>query len=124
MASKLFVKYLIIGCSSVLLDYCITIVLYNYANVSLFISVTSGFMFALIFNFILNKIWTFNSDRKQKTHREIFLYCTLVVFNLGFSNVFAYSLNVFDIGPTISKPLASVAIACWNYFIYKKVIFV
>lgn len=72
--NKEIYKFLIVGSSSVLLDFIIYRILVNN-GLDISLSKLLSFVSGSVFGFILNKYWTFNS--KKKTFREIIYYIIL-----------------------------------------------
>lgn len=120
-----FVRYVIVGVGSLVVDYGLLIIGYHVIGLDLPVATTIAFVIGLLFNFTVNKLWAFQSRSKTvaRSFREITLYGLLVVFNLLFTNIFIYYVYQAGIGPEISKIVTTALTTLWNFVIYKKVIF-
>lgn len=77
---------------------------------------------ATLFNFFLNRLWSFQS--RGPLPRQLALYLTLFFFNLMMSNLIIYVLaDLEHLEILIAKLISIALIVCWNFVIYKVVIF-
>jgi len=123
---KKIIKYLISGVVSVGADYGTFMLLYYVVGVSLRISVPTGLITGLIVSFALNKFWAFESSKQKgyySIHVQVVMYIILVIFNTLFTYYFVKIALVHGMPASISKLLAVAATVCWNYMLYKKLIF-
>jgi putative flippase GtrA len=122
-----FVRYLIVGVVSVVIDYGSLMVGYHVFGLHLGVATTVAFLLGLVGNFFMTKFWTFGGNgathtAKQST-RQVILVAMLVCFNLVVTNVVIAQLNKVHIGPEISKLVTTAIVTLWNYVLYRKVIF-
>lgn len=124
MNSKGF-KYIVTGIISWGFDYGTLLSLYYVASLKLGVATTTAFVVGLIVNFILIKFWVFHDSQKGRkaSFSQGLQYGLLTAFNLMITNLVIYQLSKKSIGPEISKVLTTGMIACWNFILYKKVIF-
>lgn len=120
-----FVRYLITGGLSVLVDYGTLMFLYRVLHVRLVVAVTVSYVLALVVNFLLTKLYTFQSRSggHKKHAKEAAGYLILVGFNLIFTNFVILQMSNAGIGPSISKLITVACITLWNYYLYKHLIF-
>jgi len=118
-------KYLLTGIASFLLDYGLLLFFFRVINLPLATATSLAFGVGLVFNFIMNKFWVFDSRHTEnsKTIIQGVSCLLLVVLNLGITNLIVVYMAEIDIGPEVSKPIATALIAIWNFAIYKKAIF-
>ncbi len=117
-----FIKYLIVGGSSFLLDYLLFYLLFRKMNIDKVVSNSISIFIAFWFNFFLNRLWSFKSD--DKVVGQLLKYVGLMLFNMLFSNAFIYIINSnFGTDPVILKVIAMSIIVIWNFILYKTVIF-
>jgi putative flippase GtrA len=118
-------RYLAVGVTSLAIDYSALLICYRLIHMPLFVATSIAFCLGLFINFLLNKYWTFTAAPRsaKQNARQALLYAFLVVFNLGFTNLFILSLGKAHIGPEITKPISTAIITLWNYILYRKVIF-
>jgi len=74
------------------------------------------------FNFLVNRIWSFKS--KVNIFKQLGQYAVLFVFNLFATSALLWLLSdKIGIIPAISKVLVMGLVVCWNFVLYKKVIY-
>ena len=115
------VRFLIVGVLSFALDLGLLMVLHEIAGVALWIATPVAFVTSLVFNFLLQRIYTFKA--KNKGHVSAAKYGLLVVFNILATDaivlLFAETGLTYAVGKVVSTALTMV----WNFFIYKYWIF-
>lgn len=128
-----FVKYVTVGFSSFCGEYLLFNLIYNVSKNKTFtagvfsftgsmLANTVSIFIAFWFCFVLNRIWSFKS--KGNIYRQLIYYSILFVVNLFISNTIIHQFEVwFMISPRISKLFAMGAIVCWNFLIYKFIIY-
>jgi putative flippase GtrA len=83
-----------------------------------------GFFAGFFVSFTLQKFWTFRDTRLSVIPRQVLMYFTLLVVNLGLNTVLIYSAVEFGgLQPVVAQIGASLLIACQNFFLYRFVIF-
>ena len=74
------------------------------------------------FNFLVNRIWSFKS--KVNIFKQLRQYGVLFVFNLiAISALMWFLTDKIGIMSEISKVLVMGMVVCWNFILYKKVIY-
>ncbi|MDH8679236.1 GtrA family protein [Fusibacter bizertensis] len=121
-ASQL-IKYLITGFTAFGIEYGLYVILYKW--VGLYYIVASMIVYALVFwfSFFVNRIWSFKSTGNLK--KQLMQYGLLFFFNLIVSNLFLmkFLTDVIGISALISPFLKAGFIVCWNFLIYKYIIY-
>lgn len=77
---------------------------------------------ATAYNYVVNRKVTF-SDASSPL-RSVILYLCLFAFNTTFSTIVVTLLSGAGMVPGVAKALTMACIVVWNYFLYKKVVFV
>ncbi|NMB32850.1 MAG: GtrA family protein [Clostridium sp.] len=142
-------RYVITGFSGFAIEYLLFNIFYNFifkrffpAGFTLAKSIISGivhydlkgdtyryllanaiaYVVVFWFNFLLNRFWSFKS--KVNIFKQLRQYGILFFFNLFATSVFLYLLSEkIGIIPEISKILVMGLVVCWNFILYKKVIY-
>ncbi|HOJ11202.1 MAG TPA: GtrA family protein [Clostridiales bacterium] len=117
-----FLRYITTGGLAFILEYSTFYILSNlldfwyiWANS---IAMTLGFAIS----FILNRHWSFKSGANPV--KQLILYGILFLINLGISNLLMLLFTgTMGIKPLISKIITIGILVCWNFVIYKKIIF-
>jgi putative flippase GtrA len=110
------IQFGLIGCVGLVIDFSITWALKDLLHLNAYFSNTCGFSFAVVVNFILNKIWTFKdqSDQYFKQFRS-FLIISLIGLMLNTCFLFVFheklALNFY-----IGKAISTVLVFFWNFF--------
>ena len=123
-ANWAYVKYVISGLLSLVIDYTVFAVLLRTFNLPLGVAVFCGMTAGLITGFLLNKLWTFQSStRTKRTLKQAIFFILLFIFNTLFTYILISILKNAQVDETISKLIAMAFITLWNFYIYKKIIF-
>lgn len=142
LKSKQFLKYLLTGGVSFLVDYgaynAVFFILINFdfnreisSSIGNFVGMTLG----LITSFIGNQKFVFNKSKETMTS-NFSKYIVLFLFNcfassgliIVLSYFFNFMLEIFNLSTTdlsysLSKFVVMFILIFWNFFMYKKVVF-
>lgn len=119
--AKQIVSYLGVGIGTAALEFLLFQFLYLVCHVNVSVSNIVAVLVATICNFALNGTITF---RKTSNYmRSLVLYILLFLFNTLFSTA-AITFFVNQGAPAaIVKIITMLCIVVWNFFLYKKVVF-
>ena len=121
-SKKQFIRYIIVGFSSFILEYLLFFTLFKVIGINELISNPIAIAVVFWFNYLMNRYWSFKS--KSKLGKQLLLYLILFAFNTIISNLFIYiGIDLLNISPLISKVVIMGLIVIWNFVIYKKVIY-
>lgn len=113
--------YLFIGGASALIELVIFQLLYSLFHVGVAPANIIAVVVATVFNFLMNRNVTFKSTSNPV--RSFILYLLLFVANLAFSTWAIAVMIGIGVHSAIAKLITQVAIATWNFFIYRVFIF-
>ncbi|MCL1792063.1 MAG: GtrA family protein [Peptococcaceae bacterium] len=116
-----FGKYVVIGGGTAAVELALFAILSSVIPISPanVIAVT----LATVGNFLLNGRWAFRQARNL--WRSAVLYLILFGLNLLFSTLTIYFLvEVFGVSKVLAKLGTMACIVCWNFVLYRKVVFV
>ena len=117
-----FKRYVLTGLMSFAIEYTLFYLLFNFAHLKDMYAHTLALSVTFWFNFIINRIWSFKSKANLK--KQLLQYFTLYLINLAITNALLYLLShVLSLNPNFSKILVMGAVVCWNFILYKKVIY-
>lgn len=116
-------KYLITGFTAFGLEYLLYLVLYKGFHIHYILSSMVVYALVFMFSFLTNRKWTFQSTGDIK--RQTILYLMLFLFNLVVSNLFLlkFFTEVVGMSPLISPFFKMACVVCWNFVIYKWIIY-
>jgi len=118
-----FIRYLIIGFTTVALDFGIYKLLESYTTLQGLPANMTSTLISLSFNFPMSNFWTFKAGGSAKM-KKLSKYAGLAAFNYIFNNVMFYILHVtLGLHDIVTKVVITGMIVCWNYFLYKLWIF-
>lgn len=111
-----FLKFGITGFIGMVVDFGVTYLLKEKAKWNKYLANTTGFILAVVNNYILNRVWTFKSTNPQwLAEFEKFLFLSII--GLCINNLIIYLLtekrktNFY-----IAKAIAVVIVVLWNFF--------
>jgi putative flippase GtrA len=123
-------RYLIVGFSSAAIELALAWILYEALGLraqigipgaTLVLSNAVAIVVATIYNFILSRKWTFSSV--SSLPRSATLFLILFVFNQWFSNTVIAALMSAGAMFILAKIFTMGCIVCWNFFLYRLVVF-
>jgi len=118
------VRFLLGGSVTVVCEYVVFYVLYVLFHWNLLVANSLSFGVGLGISFLFNRLWAFKQDNfRRKVHHQLLMYIALAATNLVFNNLIVAGLKDFGLDPRIGKIVAIVAIAVWNFLLYKSLIF-
>jgi putative flippase GtrA len=118
-----FVRYLLVGGTTFMLDFGILIGLHGGLGFGIAASTSVAYWISIIYNFTLNRYWTFDAREKESLQRHITAYFMLLIVNYLFAVTFV-SFASDHINYIYAKAIAVIIQMIWTYPVYKKVIFV
>jgi putative flippase GtrA len=113
-----FIKYFFVGVSSFVLDMSSLILLKESLFSSASVAVLFNQIFIILYNFNLNKYWTFSNKLDNK--KQFVKYLTLILFNYIFSVLIMYLFSDrMGIDYRIIRTGTIMVMVMWNFYIYK-----
>lgn len=113
-----FAKYFIVGFSGLFLDMGTLIVFKEYFGWTPVLVVVVNQIFLLIYNFTLNKYWSFKS--KTLPHKQIVRYLILAGCNYLFSILIMYFFShKMGWDYRLVRLSTIIVMVIWNFFLYK-----
>ncbi|MEG1555252.1 MAG: GtrA family protein [Bacteroidales bacterium] len=111
-----FIKFCAVGGSGVLVDFGITYVCKEWIKINKYIANSIGFIFAASSNYILNRIWTFQSNSPEIA-RQYFIFILFSLIGLAINNGVIYILHgKLKWNFYFSKLFAIGLVTFWNFF--------
>ncbi|MDR2035573.1 MAG: GtrA family protein [Coriobacteriales bacterium] len=114
-------RYLIVGFSSFALEFLLFFVLFEVLGVFVVVSNVIAIAVASLYNFIMSREWTFKST--SSLMRSIVLYLILFAWNQFFSSWVIITLMNWGVSAELAKIGTMAVIVCWNFVLYRKVVF-
>jgi len=118
------IRYTFVGGVAFLVDYGLLYVLTEYGHLYYLFSATLSFLFGLVVNYLLSKVWVFQRSVIQKKWIEFLVFSLIGVIGLIFTIFF---LKIFtdycSIHYMISKIITTIIVFLWNFLARKYIIF-
>lgn len=118
-----FVRYLIVGGTTFILDFILLFCLHGVLSLNLAASTSVAYWVSMSYNFMLNRYWTFDAREKESLKRHITTYFMLLIANYLFTVCFV-SVVGEHIYYILAKGFAVGIQMIWTYYIYKRYIFI
>lgn len=115
------IKFLVVGVASFAIDLGLLALLREVGKVDLWVATPIAFLTSLIFNFFVQKKFTFQSG--ARAHVSFLKYGALVIFNLVATDVIVNLIAGAGNSYAIGKAVATIATTVWNFLLYKHWIF-
>ena len=116
------IRYIFVGGTTFLIDLGVLVFGHEVLGLKIAIATTLSYWVSVIYNFSLNRWWTFSASETKKLHEHALLYGCLLAFNYGFTVIFVSTMShVIYYG--LAKVLATGIQIIWTYPLYKYAIF-
>jgi putative flippase GtrA len=111
-----FLKFGVVGISGMAVDFGITSVFKELLKVKKYISNSIGFTLAASSNFVLNRVWTFNSNDPQvMVQYSKFVLIALVGLAINNVTIYIFTDRLFRLNFYLSKGIATLLVFFWNF---------
>jgi putative flippase GtrA len=111
-----FIKFGVVGFSGVFVDFGVTWLLKEQLKVNQYAANTCGFLCAVVSNFMLNRLWTFQ-DSNPDVMLQFGKFLVLSLVGLGLNNLFIYWMTEkYKTNFYVAKLLATGVVMVWNFW--------
>jgi putative flippase GtrA len=112
----LLLRFGAVGISGMIVDFGVTSLFKELLKIKKYISNSIGFTLAVCSNFVLNRIWTFNSTTPEVV-MQFSKFLIISVLGLLLNNLTVYIFNdyKFKFNFYISKAIATFLVFFWNF---------
>lgn len=125
LAKNTFVRYAFSGGSALLTEEVVLFLTHGLMKFPLWLATGLAYLIAFGVNFSINRMLTFadHGAREGAVHKQTVRFALLVAVNLGVTQVLMYSLTGAGVNYLIAKPLSTVVITLYNFWLYKHWVF-
>jgi putative flippase GtrA len=110
-----FIKFCVVGCSGMVVDFGTTWLLKEKLKTNKYAANSCGFILAATSNYLLNRIWTFESDNEQIAV-EYFSFFLIASIGLALNNLIVRLFNdKWRFNFYVSKLIAIGLVTLWNF---------
>jgi len=124
--NKEVLLYLIFGVLTTIINIVTYNIFKNLLNIDYMLSTIIAWCFAVIFAYVTNRIYVFNSKNNNKTDivKEIMLFISVRLSSLVIDIAIMYiGVTILTINDMLIKVFANVVIIIINYIVSKKIVF-
>lgn len=114
-------RFLLVGGLSFVLDLGLLVLLHEVFGVALWAATPIAFIVSLVFNFLLQRAFTFRATNKKSI--SAFKYLLLVAFNIVVTDLIVVGFDALGWSYVYGKTIATGLTTVWNYFLYRHWIF-
>jgi putative flippase GtrA len=111
------IRFGLVGCTGVIVDFGITFLLKEKLKINKYVASSLGFCVAATNNYILNRIWTFNSIDPNiiVQYSKFFI---VAIIGVLLSNGIVWLLHErFKFNFYVAKGLSIVVVMAWNFIV-------
>ena len=121
---KRIIEYVITGGAWFWSGYAMFALLYSVFGLDIVPSKIISYLFGLIVNFILERLWVFKAkDPTKQIDKVTFRYIVLSVVNLGIDTFIVWGLAQLGVTPYLGQFVSAGFFTVWNYLWYKLWVF-
>ncbi len=107
-------KYIVVGGTSATIDFGLYVLFTDVFNLYYILAATLSFIVAALYNFTLNRKWTFKSNGKKRKQMPVFFTITVsgLLINNGIIFMLVEYAYLWDI---LAKIIATGIVTMWNF---------
>jgi|SRR5579863_3217736 len=119
-----FSRYLVVGGLAFVVDFGFLYVLTEIAGLYYLISAAIAFLFGLLTNYCLSRIWVFDRRTLKNVTMEISIFAAIGIVGLGLNEVIIwFAREKIHIHYLIAKGISAGIVLIWNFGARKSVLF-
>lgn len=116
---KQFFKFCVVGTIGTAIDFGLLYVLVEFGHVFYLLAATISFIAAVINNYLLNKVWTFQ-DKNRNFFKQFVQFLLVSLVGLGLNLLILYLLvDKAHLWYIFAKVLATGVVLIWNFIANK-----
>jgi putative flippase GtrA len=111
-----FARYLVVGGLAFVIDFGSLYALTEFAGLHYLISAAVAFLFGLIANYWLSRIWVFDRRSMQNVTVEFFVFAVIGVIGLGLNEgIIWFAAEKIHFHYMFAKAISSAIVLLWNF---------
>jgi putative flippase GtrA len=119
-----FSRYLVVGGLAFVVDFALLYVLTEFAGLQYLISAAIAFLFGLVANYGLSRLWVFKRRTLKNGALEFGIFAVIGVMGLGSNEVIIwFEREKMHFHYMIAKAISAGILVIWNFSARKSVLF-
>lgn len=119
--TKQFVKFALVGFTSLAVDYVLLLVLVELLHLDFLVGTTISFVASVVVNYFLSMRFVFSRREGMSRSREFTIFAILSAIGLGLNDLFMFAgVAVLNIGYQVMKLISTFMVTWYNYFSRRK----
>jgi putative flippase GtrA len=116
-------KFMLIGIFATAIDFGLTYLLKEKVRINKYLANSIGYTSAATFNYIFNRIWTFDNSNPQII-TQFLVFTSISLIGLGLINLFIWIFNEkLGINFYLSKVMALFIVLIWTFTAHNLITF-
>lgn len=113
-------RFGVVGGTAFLIDYGILYCLTEFVGINYLLSGTISFSVSVIYNYILSKIWVFDTHKNDRKITEFIIFVILSVIGLGINQIIMYiGVEYMNAYYMLVKIVATFIVMIYNFITRK-----
>lgn len=114
---KQFSKFVVVGITSLAVDYILLLVLVELLHVDFLIATSASFLASVVVNYFLSMRYVFSRRDDLSRKREFTIFAVLSAVGLGLNDLFMFvGVAVLSIGYQVMKLISTFMVTWYNFF--------
>lgn len=119
-----FARYLVVGGLAFVVDFASLYLLTEFVGLHYLISAAVAFLFGLVTNYCLSRIWVFDRRTMKNSTMEFFVFAVIGVVGLGFNEgIIWFVREKIHFHYMVAKAISTGVVLSWNFGARKFLLF-
>jgi putative flippase GtrA len=121
---KSVIKFFIAGCFAGGSDLVFLFIFHGIFRWPIVLSTSLAFILSFAISFTMQKFWTFRNYNQDKVFRQLAIYFLNAFLGLNLNGFLMHIfVNEWSVWYILSQIIVNLAIAVWNFIVYKYIVF-
>lgn len=119
-----FFRYGFVAAASLVVDFGGMVFLKEVVGIYYIVAATISFIFGLLTNYYLSRLWVFHSSKLENKRHEFIIFAIIGVVGLVLTDLILWALtDGLGLYYMLSKAIATILVYFWNFGARKKLLF-
>jgi putative flippase GtrA len=117
-------RYLASGATGLVVNLGTYRLLVAYAGLHYLLGSMLAFTASTVVGFSMQKYWTFAEREHKNAPRQLALYVSLALFNLGLNTMIVFlGVSMIGLHYLLAQTFGAAIVSVWSYFVYRHFVF-